>query len=79
MTDTERECLRQFNGRTILELCRLGDEVLAAYGIRQEQEVAPQCRRCERYDEVSERGLCESCESFLAEDVALERYLDGEL
>lgn len=47
--------------------------------VRDVEEVAPQCRRCERYDEVSERGLCESCESFLAEDVALERYLDGEL
>lgn len=42
-------------------------------------EENPQCRRCCRYDEVSERGLCESCDAMLAEDVALESYLDEEL
>lgn len=31
MTDQEREEFRQFNGRTILELCELGEKIMALH------------------------------------------------
>ena len=37
MTDADRE----FNGRCIEDLCRLGDEVLKAYGIGPERAKTP--------------------------------------
>ena len=46
MTDLEREEFRQFNGRTILDLCALGEKIIDLYAADIRKTLACDDRAC---------------------------------